>query len=606
MTGPRTPLHAAATFGQIEVMKLLIRKGSDPNVFHDHGFHAIFQLLITANFLSGGEKLVAVDWVIRKQEIFEFDVQAVDVLGHNLAQLIIKTDPSTTGGAQQTSLVDALLMESLCLDNQDFEGSTALPEATKIGRLDLVERLLNAFAKPTIKDNRGRTPLHNAASLGNVAIVRRLLGKSNAGINDEDVTGWTPLRLAVTGHHLDTVKLLVCRGALCDDVLLKDAVMIDAEDLFDYFLTIGANPTSGVLFKTINSSNLSYLRKCILAGASPDSISRDCTALTFAVGAKRPLAVQLLLSMGANANLRMRERDSALLLAIRSGELVMVDILLRAGAATHDLSFKESPTVNLIKLATNNGYADIAEMLDKAGAPKPATDQVYANTHFDMRSAAIQNRVDILTELIRQSGNVNEVDDVGCLTPLSLACRWGSAEAAILLINAGADLSIQAGSCPPAVFDAAAAGLTEVVQSILRKGPDVNELNFQGQTALLYMFDVEQGFPNDLADQNSYDQALWIVKRLILAGISVNVVDKNGHTALGMVCSHGYTSVVKMLLEAGADLRIPSVENLEFSADIDPNNDSISQTGNRYLPLDLAARAGHEDIVQLLLAKGAD
>ena len=608
MTDLRTPLHAAATFGQIEVMKLLITKGSDPNMFHDHGFHAMFQLFITANFLAGGEKLAVVDWVMRKQENFKFDVHAVDVLGRDLTQLIInaETDPSITGGAQQTRLLDALLTENLCLDNQDFEGSTALHEATKVGRLDIVEQLMNAFAKPTINDNRGRTPIHYAANLGKAAIVRRLLGKSNVGINDIDVAGWTPLRLAVIGHHLDMVKFLIGLGAHCNDVLLKDAARNDAESLFDYFLTIGIKPNSAVLFKTINNPNLSYLRKCILAGTSPDSISRDCTALTFAVGAKRALAVQLLLSMGANVNLRMSDRDSALLLAVRSGELAMVDILLRAGAATHDLSFNESPTVNLIKLAINNGYSDIAEILDKAGAPKPATDQVYASFRFDMRSAAIQNRVDILTELVHQSGDVNRLDDVDCSTPLSLACRWGSAEAAMLLINAGADLRIQARLCPPIVFDAAAAGLTEVVQALLEKGADVHQLDSQGQTALLYMFDIEQGFQNYLDDQTSYDQALWIVKRLILAGISVNVVDKYGYIALGMVCSYGYISVVKTLLEAGADLRIPSVDNQDFSTDIDPDNGAISKTGNRYLPLDLAARAGHEDIVQLLLAKGAD
>ena len=608
LTGSRTPLHAAATFGQIEVMKLLITKGSDPNIFHDHGFHALFQLFITANFLACGEKLAVVDWVMRKQEDFEFDVHAVDVLGRDLTQLIIKAemDPSVTGGTEQTRLIDALLTENLSLDNQDFEGSTALHEATKVGRLDIVEQLTKASAKPTIKDNRGRTPIHYAASLGNVAIVRRLLGKSNAGINDSDVAGWTPLRLAVTGHHLDMVKFLIDLGAHCDYALLNDAARNDAEDLFDYFLAFGIKPNTEVLWDTITNQNLHYLRSCILAGASPDSMSVYHTPLTYAVIRNQASAVQLLISMGADVNLRTNDGDSALLLAVRSGELAIVDILLRAGAATHDLSFKESPTINLIMLATHTGYARIAEMLYKVGAPKPAADHKCANSRFNMVTAARQNRVDILKELIRQGRDVNAVPkDSWSLT--ALACRWGSSEAAILLINAGADLRSQAVSSPPPLSCAAEAGLTNVIQVLLQKGADVNQISPKGQTAMLCMLDGwRMTNPTNLELRTKYNRTVWITKELILAGSDVNVVDKDGHTALGMACCQGYTSIVEMLLEAGADISIPSREHHEGSWSTHSETDARSAAGLRYLPLELAAKAGHEDIVQLLLAKGAD
>ena len=608
MTDSRTPLHAAATFGQIEVMKLLITKGSDPNMFHDHGFHAIFQLFITANFLAGGEKLAVVDWLMRKQETFEFDVHAVDVLGRDLTQLIVKAemDPSVTGGAQQTRLVDALLTENLCLDNQDFEGSTALHEATKVGRLDIVEQLTNAFAKPIIKDHRGRTPIHYAASLGNVAIVRRLLGKSNAGISDGDVAGWTPLRLAVTGHHLDMVKFLIDLGAHCDYALLNDAARNDAEDLFDYFLAFGIKPNTEVMWDTITNQNLRYLRSCILAGASPDSMSGYHTLLTYAVIQKQASAVQLLVSMGADVNLGTDEGDSALLLAVRIGELAVVDFLLRVGAVTHDLSFKESPTINLILLATHTGYACIAEMLYKAGAPKPAADHMCANPSFSMVTAARQNRVDKLKELIRQGRDVNAVrKDSWSLT--ALACRWGSSEAAILLINAGADLRSQAVFSPPPLSCAAEAGLINVIQVLLQKGADFNQISLKGQTAMLCMLDGWRMMnPNNLELRTRYNQTVWITKELILAGSDVNVVDKDGYTALGIVCCHGYTSIAEMLLEAGADISITSREHHGGSWSTHSETDARSAAGLRYLPLELAAKAGHEDIVQLLLAKGAD
>ena len=271
MTDLRTPLHAAASFGHTEVMRLLITKGSDPNIFHDHGFHAIFQLFATANTLDGAEVFATLDWVIWKQENFDFDIHAVDVLQRSLTQVMIQsfTHTSFNFGRQQARLVDALTRNS-CLDNQDCEGSTALHEATKNGRLDIVEQLLNRQAMPTIRDNRGRTPIHYAAELGHVAIVRLLLGETFAGIDDSDVANWTPLRLAVKGDHLDTVKLLIDLGAHCDSGIIREAVSSEAQKSFYFFLTLGLKPDADALQHSVYPRNLHYLRSCITRGVSPN------------------------------------------------------------------------------------------------------------------------------------------------------------------------------------------------------------------------------------------------------------------------------------------------------------------------------------------------
>ena len=584
-------------------MKLLITKGSDPNMFHDHGFHAIFQLFVTANTLACGEKLAVVDWVIRMQEVFEFDVHAIDLFHRDLTQVIIQSemDLSITGTATQSRLVTALLTNRWRLENQDFEGSTALHEATKRGRLDIVEQLLNDFAKPTTKDNRGRTAIHYAASLGNVTIIRRLLGKNTAGVDDSDNVEWTPLRLAVHGRHLDMVKFLVDLGAHCDYVLLQDAELADAEDLFDYFLSLGIKPNTEFLPWTINNPNLHYLRNSILAGASLNVPIHEFTPLTQAVVLKRPATVQLLLSMGADVNLRTKNGDSALLHAVRNGELAIVAILLRAGAATHDLGFEESSTINLITVATYCGYGCIAQMLCKAGAPKPTADRKYANFEFGMMAAARQNRVDILTELIGKRGDPSMIQNE-LNAAFEWACFHGNSEAATFLINANLDVHVERQS--PLLCRAAKSGLTDVVQVLLEKGVDTNQLSFEGQTALISVLDIIKY--KSYKSRVAYDEITRIVEKLIRAGVDVNVVDKEGHTALGRACWHGSTSIVKLLLEAGADISIPSCEEHIERDYVDPDNDGWSQTGKRYLPLELAARAGHEDTVQLLFAKGAD
>ena len=613
MTSSRTPLHVAASFGQIQVMKLLITKGSDPNIFHDHGYHAIFQLFTTANNLEGAEKLALVDWVIRKQEYYAFNVLAVDVLHRNLCQVIIQseTNTSTPGALLQSRLVDALFTTNLPPDNQDFRGSTALHEAMKIGRLDIVEQLLDAFATPTMKDHKGRTPIHYAARLGNVAMVRRLLGDQGVGINDRDLNDWTPLRWAIRRDHIATVKLLISLHAHCDCDDLKLTVVYDAKDVFDFLLAIGVKPNAEVLESIITHGQDShYLRSCILSGLSPN-LSPDgfWTPLTLAAYFQRTAALKGFLSMGADVNLRRSDGSSALLIAVNNGNSEIVDILLRAGAVTHDPIIPEIETMNLISLATRKGYADIAEMLCTAGAPKPvaippnlsigknqtvnedgalepAEIQVRATSSRDMHDAAQENRVDILKEMISQGGDVNTLrynrSSRYNRSPLESACLYGSSEAAIFLINAGADLHYSADKFYPPLFQAAERGLANVIQALIQKGADINQINVKGQTALLRM-----------SEDYVHKQFTCITKQLISHGINVDAVDKDGSTALGLACSRGLTSVVATLLEAGANISIPSRPH--------PESSKI-----RYLPLELAAREGHEDIVQILLAKSAN
>lgn len=213
-----------------------------------------------------------------------------------------------------------------------------------------------------------------------------------------------------------------------------------------------------------------------------------------------------------------------------------------------------------------------------------------------METAAIDIHVDILKELIEKGGNMNRIKE-GWSSAFALACRRGSSKAAITLINTGLDLDLQTRSSLLPHFSAAAGYLTEIVEDLLQKGADMNLPNSQGQTALLYAPDYEF-----VGDQTSFTQRKCMEKKLTLARINVNVIDRRGETALGMACWRGFTSVIKLLLEASADISISSLENHAWYHDGDIERDST-----RSFPSELAAEAGHEDIVQLLLvAKGAN
>jgi ankyrin repeat protein len=77
------------------------------------------------------------------------------------------------------------------------------------------------------------------------------------------------------------------------------------------------------------------------------------------------------------------------------------------------------------------------------------------------------------------------------------------------------------------------------------------------------------------------------VKRLIAEGVNVSELDSNGDAPLVMAAYKGYTEVVRLLLEAGADV-----------AAVDP--------GMKATALHAAAYAGRTEAAKLLIEYGID
>ena len=76
-----------------------------------------------------------------------------------------------------------------------------------------------------------------------------------------------------------------------------------------------------------------------------------------------------------------------------------------------------------------------------------------------------------------------------------------------------------------------------------------------------------------------------VVRRLLSHGVDVNAEDKGGYTALMLAASNNHVGIVELLIEAGADV------------------DHRERTRG-WTALEWALRAGHDDMVRLLKARG--
>ena len=162
------------------------------------------------------------------------------------------------------------------------------------------------------------------------------------------------------------------------------------------------------------------------------------------------------------------------------------------------------------------------------------------------------------------------------------AADCGDAAAVDALLAAGADAN--AGTwCTKPLFSGAVRGHTGIVEALLRQGAEVDARDSAGFTPLSRAAFVGTG-------------EVDVVRLLLDRGADVNAATQSGQTVLHHAVQRGDVEVVRLLLERGTDV----------GATTGPERDNSCLAGCQ--PLHVAARcsAGSADLIQLLLAHGAD
>jgi ankyrin repeat protein len=172
--GQLQPIHLAARNGYLEMVKLLLARGADPD--------ALAALDATPLTLAIDNAHVAVVRVLLENKA------TVD-LG-NTSMGATPLHKAVSHGAS-VEIVSLLLKHGARVNHSDRAGWTALHHAALSGKMANGEELIKSGAQINATSNAGETPLHVAAFMGNLDFAKMLL-RHGANRSTKTPTGKTP------------------------------------------------------------------------------------------------------------------------------------------------------------------------------------------------------------------------------------------------------------------------------------------------------------------------------------------------------------------------------------------------------------------------------
>ena len=261
---------------------------------------------------------------------------------------------------------------------------TILQGASAMGRLPLVQYLLQHGADLHKADNNGVSPLYLAASGGYLPVVR-LLVEQGADKDKAHNNGFSPLFIAAQKGHLGVARYLVEQGADKNKADNKGfgPIHIAAQNghlgVVQYLVEQGtdvnmsSNDGRGPVSTAAQEGHLSVVRYLAEQGAETDKPDNDGLSPLFVAALKCHLPVlRYLLEQGADKDRAGKDGFNSLFVAIVEGNLEVVRMLVEHGADVNTAASSDCGT--LLHVAAHSGHAEILSCLMSGGASLTARD----------------------------------------------------------------------------------------------------------------------------------------------------------------------------------------------------------------------------------------
>lgn len=439
-----------------------------------------------------------------------------------------------------------------------------------------------------------------------VALTFFLTGSAMAasgGIDAPDKEGSTPLLVAVMRDQLDAARHLLAQGARVDAANryrvtpLHVATLHDHTDMMAALLAAGADPNgtapSGetLLMTAARGGAVKAMQLLISAGARVDSTEPafNQTALMFAARRNSAGAIALLLDHGADINARTSVGEAPAFTPPCKGTGCGSEGVGINRGGLPDRGRRDAAKGGMTPLlyaAREGADAAMAVLIRRGANPELAE----ANGMTPLLMALLNNQLGAARQLIDAGANVNAADFYG-RTPL-----WAAVEHRNLDMNNRIEDS-------PTTNNIDRAASLPLIRLLLEKGAAVNARTREVPPPRKWLYALNDVSWVDFTGQTPFVRAAFsgdtTVMRLLLEyGADPNLATHGGTTPLmaaagvGWVVQQTYTESMPGLLEA---IRIC----LAHKADVNAVN-SMGLTA-----LLGAANKGANDIIKLLVANGA-
>lgn len=430
-----TPLHVASSQGHVEVARILLDHGADATVQDKYGWTPLHKAS------EGGHAEVVL-------LLLEYDPNATTQDNLGLTPFtgdVTVTPVPVKHGANATA--------------RNKLGSTPLHQACRSGQvqLEVARILLDHGADVKAQDKYGWTPLHEASSGGHTELVLTLL-RRGADVRVQDRHGWTPYRGASFGKHHELARMLLDFGA-------------DAK----------SEDKSLSLHEASVEGHVGFVRMLLERHDDGDAKAQDeygTTPLHKASVGGHVEVVLLLLEYGANATAQDNLGLTPLHQASKEGHVEVVRILLKNGV---DATAQDKLSWTSLHHSCARGHEEVARILLDHGVPETIQDKLGWTP---LHGASFGGHKEVCELLLEYGAKPTDQDEQGC-TPLHLASGNGHAEiASILLMNDKEIINRQDKLGWTALHKASSVGSVEVAGALLDHNADREARDKGGRTAL--------------------------------------------------------------------------------------------------------------------------
>lgn len=469
----------------------------------------------------------------------------------------------------ETEAVRSLLKAGADVNAAQGDGMTALHWAAQHGDVELAQMLVYAGANVhAVTRNGNYTPLHLASKAGNAGVVESLLEAGSDPNAATTIAGTTPLHFAAISGAARAVTVLLEHGAEVDargsawkQTPLMWAAAAGRVDVIDVLLARGA--------KAAATSKVTDIPAREEADRAAEELREE------RMEALQELAAQAEQSENAGEEGEEAAEGAEKAQAQGANEAAGQGNEPPPAAAAKAGAEREEPPGGTPAQQDSAAARSGEEPSGKQASGEQAKGEAAGEEAEGEEAAGEEEEEEEEEEGPEPLSYGDLVGNKGGLTPLLFAARQGNLEAALALLDAGADVNqVSAGDHTSPLLMAMINGHFDLALRLLERGADPNRASDAGATPLYATLNI-QWAPKALYPQPTAYQQQQVT----------------------------YLDVMKALLEAGADPNVRLTKHLWYMS---YNFDLLDVNTRGATPFWRAAYATDVDAMKLLLAHGAD